>query len=124
MIAEARQSVWKSVLCLQNELRRLEGIEHAEHELNMLQQAHAIATAQQVMARLAAADQREAIAQHEHRLQQMHDAQASTNAKQQWLIAQSDLFNSCVEVWYVLSFICHDFSRYILPMQTPQACRS
>ena len=74
------------MLCLQSELRRLEGIEHAEHELNMLQQAHAIATAQQEMARLAAADQREAIARHEHRLQQMHDAQASTQTKQQWPI--------------------------------------
>ncbi len=49
----------------------------------MLQQAHAIATAQQEMARLAAADHRQAIAQHEHRLQQMHDAQASTHTKQQ-----------------------------------------
>ncbi len=78
---EAEWSVGKCVLCLQNELRRLEGIEHADHELNMLQQAHAIATAQQEMARLAAADQREAIAQHEHRLQQMHDAQASTHEK-------------------------------------------
>lgn len=73
----AEWSVVNCVLCLQNELRRLEGIEHAEHELNMLQQAHAIATAQQEMARLAAADQREAITLHEHRLQQMHDAQAS-----------------------------------------------
>ncbi len=77
------------MLCLQNELRRLEGIEHAEHELNMLQQAHAIATAQQELARLAAADQREAVAQHEHRLQQMHDAQASTHTKQQWPIARN-----------------------------------
>ena len=87
---EARCSVGKCVLCLQNELRRLEGIEHAEHELNMLQQAHAIATAQQEMARLAAADQREAIARHEHRLQQMHDAQASTHTKQQWPIPHVD----------------------------------
>ncbi len=73
----AEWSVVNCVLCLQNELRRLEGIEHAEHELNMLQQAHAIATAQQEMARLDAADQREAITLYEHRLQQMHDAQAS-----------------------------------------------
>jgi len=49
----------------------------------MLQQAHAIAAAQQEMARLAAADQREAIAQHEQRLQHMHDAQASTHTTQQ-----------------------------------------
>ena len=82
-------SVRKCVPCLQSELRRLEGIEHAEHELNMLQQAHAIATAQQEMARLAAADQREAIARHEHRLQQMHDAQASTHTKQQWPIPRA-----------------------------------
>ena len=60
---------------MQDEMRRLEGIEHAEQELNMLQQAHAIAAAQQEMARLAAADHRAAIAQHEHKLQQMHEAQ-------------------------------------------------
>ena len=60
---------------MQNELRRLEGIEHAEHELNMLQQAHAIAAAQHEMTRLAATDHRQAIAQHEARLQQMHAAQ-------------------------------------------------
>ena len=59
-------------------MRRLEGIEHAEQELNMLQQAHAIAAAQQEMARLAAADHRTAIAQHEHKLQQMHEAQVSS----------------------------------------------
>ena len=60
---------------MQDELKRLEGIEHAERELNMLQQAHAIAAAQQEMAHLAAADHRAAIAQYEHRLQQMHEAQ-------------------------------------------------
>ena len=60
---------------MQNELRRLEGIEHAERELDMLQQANAIAAAQQEMARLAAADHQAAVAQHERRLQQMHDAQ-------------------------------------------------
>lgn len=65
---------------MQDELRRLQGIEHAEHELNMLQQAHAIAAAQQEMARLAGADHRAAIAQHEHRLQQMHDAQVYQHA--------------------------------------------
>lgn len=65
---------------MQDELRRLEGIEHAERELNMLQQAHAIAAAQQEMARLAAADHRAAIAQHEHRLQQMHEAQVCWQA--------------------------------------------
>ena len=41
----------------------------------MLQQAHAIAAAEQEIARLAAADHRAAIAQHEHKLQQMHEAQ-------------------------------------------------
>ena len=56
-------------LHMQNELRRLEGIEHAEHELNMLQQAHTITAAQHEMTRLAAADHRQAIAQHETRLQ-------------------------------------------------------
>lgn len=60
---------------LQDEMRRLQGVEHAEQELNMLQQGHAIAAAQQEMARLAAADHRAAIAQHEHKLQQMHEAQ-------------------------------------------------
>ena len=43
----------------------------------MLQQAHAIAAAQHEMTRLAAADHRQAIAQHETRLQQMHAAQVS-----------------------------------------------
>lgn len=65
----------EQMMWMQDEMRRLEGIEHAEEELNMLQQAHAIAAAQQEMARLAAADHRAAIAQHEHKLQQMHEAQ-------------------------------------------------
>ena len=47
----------------------------------MLQQAHSIAAAQQEMARLAAADHRQAVAQHEHRLQQMHDAQVRAAAR-------------------------------------------
>ena len=63
------------LLCLQAELQRLEGIEQAERELALRQQAHALAIAQQEMARLASADQRSAIALHEQRLQQMHEAQ-------------------------------------------------
>ena len=62
-------------MCLQAELQRLEGIEQAERELALLQQAHALAIAQQEMARLAGADQLSAIALHEQRLQQMHEAQ-------------------------------------------------
>lgn len=62
---------------MQRELQRLEGIEQAERDLAMLQQAHALAIAQQEMARLATADQQGAIALHEQRLQQMHLAQVS-----------------------------------------------
>ena len=62
---------------LQRELQRLEGIEQAERDLAMLQQAHALAIAQQEMARLATADQQGAIALHEQRLQQMHLAQVN-----------------------------------------------
>lgn len=60
---------------MQSELQRLEGIEQAERELALLQQAHALAIAQQEMARRATADQHNAVALHEQRLQQMHLAQ-------------------------------------------------
>ena len=65
----------KTCVRLQNELQRLEGIEQAERELALLQQAHALAIAQQEMARQATADQHNAVALHEQRLQQMHLAQ-------------------------------------------------
>lgn len=80
----------QTAACLQQELQRLEGIEQAERELALLQQAHALAIAQQEMARMASADQRDVVALHEQRLQEMHLAQVRPNDAMQicnaWLL--------------------------------------
>ena len=100
---------------LQDEMRRLEGVEHAEQELNMLQQAHAIAAAQQEMARLAAADHRAAIAQHEHKLQQMHEAQVLLTQRGRGGVGGRGLPSSLPWlVFFVTSYGC--WRCFLLPL--------